>query len=91
MSSNGMDLLRMLEPTVRPTGAGPTSRRGGGVPPIEDRDFEQMLEDVQSAAEVGGEEAKEPPTADPLAPLTGPGTIECASLRTLIAGLQDAA
>lgn len=89
MGSNAVDLLRMLEPAVRPTSAGRVGASTDGRLPIELRSFDELLNQAQSAAEVGGAAeagAVEPPTkADPLASLSGPGSIESASLLGLMA------
>lgn len=84
MSTNSVNLLRMLEPAVRPVDVGPSS--AAQRLPIEERSFESLLMDARSAAEVGGEVvAAEPPKVSPLSPLSGLDAIESASLRNLIA------
>ncbi len=89
MAANGVDLLRMLEPAVRPVGAGGPS--GPKRLPIEDRSFESLLVDARSAGESGGgTEAAEPQKLDPLESLSGLGAIESASLRNLIASRAPA-
>ena len=83
MSTNSLDLLRMLEPAVRPVGAGASSAQRL---PIEEQSFESLLMDARSATEVGGEVvAAEPPKVNPLSPLASLDAIESASLRDLIA------
>ncbi len=80
--SSSLDLLRMLEPAVRPVDGGGAS---SGRLPVEDQSFESLLMDARSAAEVGGEDkAAELPKVDPLSPLASLDAIESASLRDLI-------
>lgn len=81
------DLLRMLEPAVRPGGLTasprPTSR------PIEDKDFESLLAEATAGRTA---ESQPPPQdqpargPDPLRSLAGTDRIENASLRQLVAG-----
>jgi hypothetical protein len=81
------DLLRMLEPVVRPGGLPQASR--AKAPPIEGRDFESLL--AEAAAERTAEPDETDATSrsaakspDPLQGLTGVDRIENATLRALI-------
>ncbi len=87
------DLLRMLEPVVRPGGLPNTTRRVAQ--PIEGQDFESLL------AEAAAEQKAEPQTTaasertavkgpDPLQGLTGVDRIENAALRRIIGGATSA-
>lgn len=81
------DLLRMLEPVVRPAGVhGHASR---GTPPIEGRDFESLLAEAAAGRKAEADEtdrsaspAAKPP--DPLQSLSGVDHIDNASLRAMI-------
>ena len=92
MSSNSLDLLRMLEPAVRPVGTPGVGRVASGKAPLEAQSFDSLLAAAQTAApdapaaDVLPEHA---PKSDALAPLSGLGAIESASLRELIAGRKS--
>jgi hypothetical protein len=90
----GVDLLRLLEPAVRPGGLPGVAK--APVPPIEERSFEALLEEArQDPASAEGQapaadESTAPsvPKAMPLAPLGQIDRIENRSLRDLIGGKQ---
>ena len=75
-------LLRMLEPAVRP-GNLPAPAR---VPtlPVEQRDFESLLQEAAAAGEAGAAESVTEVAAGPLAALADVGRIENPSLRELL-------
>lgn len=86
--ASGSDLLRMLEPAVRPVST-PESG-GGGKPrhvPIEQQSFEALLAEAQGmggdAPEAGPEAERK--SAGPLGPLARVDAIENVSLRAMIA------
>jgi hypothetical protein len=92
-----IDLLKMLEPSVRPAGAGGPSK-AAGKPPLEAQSFESLLEAAQGLPD--GDEADstaagvtdaKPKKCNPLGSLGGMDRIENESLRQLIAGAGDAA
>ncbi len=86
--SHEAQLLRMLEPAVRP-GNLPAPTRPA-TPPVEQRDFETLLQ--EATAQVSGTNDEGAPDAgrtpkdspDPLAPLGTLGRIENQSLRQLL-------
>ena len=89
--ASGLDLLRMLEPAVRPIGT--PARPVQPTAPIEQRPFDQLLAEAQRtqgdpAADIDN---VEPPSASPLAALSGVSHIENGSLRTVLqsAGLLN--
>lgn len=89
-----VDLLRLLEPTVRPGNTPAVSR--APIAPFEQRSFESLLDEAQRqpaesanrAAEPGNVEAVQPPEAvaqpSVLQRLTGPAAVENATLRQLL-------
>ena len=88
MASSG-DLLRMLEPVVRPV-ATPGSRSVAQVP-LEERSFESLLADEQQRAMEGLQDPGDPDAAanaakpvDPLGALGAMDAIENASLLSLM-------
>ena len=89
--SNAIELLRMLEPAVRPGGIPGPARTGSE--PIESRSFDSLLEEAKAAATSGEslEKANTPPTADPLKSLAGVDLIDNAALLRLIGSRNDAA
>ena len=79
--SEGADLLRMLEPAVRPVGSGATAARPSQAP-FEGKSFETLLQEVQTAADSDDQaHAPRPHVIDSLAQI---GAVENASLRNLI-------
>lgn len=87
MADSGQ-LLRMLEPAVRPV---PAPEGGGASPgraPIEQQSFEALLAEATAATEPGGDDAASasdrPARGNLLGPLSQVGAIENASLRALI-------
>lgn len=92
--SNNADLLRLLEPTVRPI-AQPTASPRVGNSPFEQQDFDSLLSSFQDpdfnpAPETGvATETQAPPQpgkhAGPLAELADIGRIENSTLRNLLA------
>ncbi len=87
--SNGIHLLRMLEPAVRPDGVEQRAV-GAGAPsvPIEARSFDLMLRDAASAdaaTQVSDDEAQQPAGAGPLRPLAQVDRVENETLRQLMA------
>lgn len=91
--SGGADLLRMLEPAVRPAKATPCAAAPRQpVAPIEARSFDSLLQEarqmnVDEADNIdaaGG--AKAPVQAGPLGVLVGVDAIENDALRRLLAG-----
>lgn len=92
-----LDLLKMLEPAVRPVGPAPTRSGGAGTPPLEARSFGSLLEEAQSAAEPGSPsevEGKAEPKGrkcDPLASLGGLDRIENESLLRIVNGSANGA
>ncbi len=100
--SNAVDLLRLLEPAVRPGAAGVSRPQGGGSAPLEDQSFDQLLSAYkeQSGTPRGetvtpeaAAEAVDKPTAeaDVLAPLSGLTVVENPSLRALMAARAQGA
>lgn len=86
------DLLRMLEPAVRPGGL--TASQRPTTRPIEDKDFESLLAEAraQPAAEAEPQTLDQPARGhDPLRSLAGTDRIENASLRQLVADAAFAA
>lgn len=87
MGSSSADLLRMLEPLVRP---GNLAGRAPASPPpqepIETRSFESLLFEAQQMAvgDAGPDEQGPARCDDALAPLAQVDAIENASLRTLV-------
>ena len=85
-----LDLLKMLEPAVRPVGPAPT--RSAGTAPLETRSFESLLEEAQAAAApetAQGVDASAEPKGkkvDPLAALGGLDRIENESLLRIVNG-----
>jgi hypothetical protein len=92
--SQGVDLLRLLEPAVRPGGLPGAAK--APTPPMEQRDFEALLAEAQQdqagaaseapASDDGGAAHAAAPKAAPLAPLGQIDRIENRSLRALIGG-----
>jgi len=90
----GVDLLRLLEPAVRPGGLPGAAK--APTPPLEQRDFEALLAEARqdpgpaaAAAPAADDAAAAPaatPKAAPLAPLGQIDRIENRSLRALIGG-----
>lgn len=73
-----LDLLRMLEPTLRPDGVSGVARAASQ--PIESRSFEALLDEAQSAASQSGDAARDAgasgsETAEPVA-RRGPNLID---------------
>ena len=93
MSTDPVNLLKMLEPAVRPGGAAPTATRGAAPVPFEARSFEQLLQEAKPADTPAPASAPGPgphnnappvPPAPPNHPLRGLADIsriENASLR----------
>ena len=90
--SNSLDLLRMLEPPVRPGQSGGPARSTQRLP-IEQQSFDALLREVQSDSGEGellSAEADESaggagkPSANVLSPLSDLDAISNASLRELI-------
>lgn len=86
-----IDLLRLLEPTVRPGNVPGVSR--GPVAPFEFRSFESLLDEAQrqpaesASSEVQSVQSAEtaPPQQSMLQRLAGPGAVQNAALRDLLA------
>jgi len=88
VASSPLELLRMLEPVVRPGSPGSSSREP--VPPIEARNFEALLKDVRvDDAPVDKNENVEQGHTDLLALLGGVDRVANSGLRGLIAGEQN--
>jgi hypothetical protein len=92
---SGVDLLRMLEPAVRPVGPGGSSEASGRVP-LEAQDFDALLAEAGRAGTVGesaephaGNDPASKPDRDPLSPLAALGSIGNASLRAMIAAGRE--
>lgn len=82
MSSNSVNLLRMLEPAVRPVQGGAASPARS---PVEDQSFEALLAEARGGAgEAGIDAAEKPRGGDVLTPLAGISNIENASLRAMV-------
>ena len=89
--ANGVELLRRLEPAVRPDGL--SAPRRPVAAPIEQRSFDSVLEEAQDMAgrmDAPGEARVEPGDAgterpSPLPPLGRLDRVENAALRELIA------
>lgn len=83
--SNSGDLLRMLEPAVRPV-----ATPGNGATPrptaFESQSFEQLLDTAQQTQEPvnPATEPNEPPASDPLASLSRIDAVNNASLRRIL-------
>lgn len=92
--SNSLELLRMLEPAVRPGQSGSAPASESHRQPIEQRSFESLLQDVQTLAQQGEPMlSAEPDEAaggagksqvNLLSPLSDLDAISNASLRELI-------
>jgi hypothetical protein len=88
--SNSADLLRMLEPVVRPVGA-PAPGRSTQRLPLEEKSFEALLAEAQQQDTIGDadeqgvdeSEARRPKT-NLLSPLSALDAIDNASLRALV-------
>lgn len=86
-----VDLLRMLEPAVRPTGPAPS--RTADTLPLEARSFESLLEEARSAAEpeptseTRATDQTKATKSDPLAALGGLDRIENESLLRMVNGI----
>ncbi len=86
-----VDLLRMLEPTVRPTGQAPS--RTAETLPLEARSFESLLEEARSAtepepiSEVQATDQTKATKSNPLAALGGLDRIENESLLRMVNGI----
>ena len=88
------DLLRLLEPVVRPGGV--PGRTRPPTRPIEDRSFEDLLAEARGPSAAAGAEAGSPGPgedgpgeaahAGPMARLSDVGRIENAVLRGLVGG-----
>ena len=98
----GADLLRLLEPAVRPVSAPEGGRRATGNAPFEHQDFDDLLASARQGfdAEPFNDDLDDPsPSAEakspagPLAELAAFSRIENPSLRNLLAaaGHPDAA
>lgn len=85
MSESG-DLLRMLEPAVRPVGPAGASAIRQSAAPFEGKSFETLLQEAQA----GAEEPTSPTSPRPnlLQPLSQIDAVENASLRSLIDGAR---
>lgn len=98
--SNSLDLLRMLEPVVRPGAPGASHGHAAGRLPIEQRSFDALLQEVQMdtapapgltqthelSAEPGGiAGGAGKPEINLLSPLSDHDAIGNASLRDLLA------
>ena len=91
---NGVDLLKMLEPTVRPGGLQGPTKAGGAQGPIETRSFESLLNEATGGDSqdtgTGNDGAVQGVTgskkADPLQALSQLGQIENPALRRLMGG-----
>lgn len=96
--TSGADLLRMLEPAVRPVGAPAPSTRPAA--PLEEQSFESLLAEVRQlgtsdgSAQQGVDAAADGaalqdeaarPKANLLGPLSATDAIDNASLRSLVA------
>ena len=89
--SNAAELLRMLEPTVRPDGIAGAGRAAQTPPPIEAQSFDAVLRQAQAMADdqepvsdVPGEDASTEQSLR-FARLSGIDRIDNAALRGLIA------
>ena len=86
--TNGADLLRMLEPAVRPVSVPGAPPARPGAAPVEQRGFESLLSDAAASGGSGGSGAPAAAAAPPPAarhPLAGIDRIENGALRQLIA------
>jgi hypothetical protein len=81
--TSSADLLRMLEPAVRPVSAPGAASARAGAAPLEQRSFESLLAAAAAPGSAGSAAAA--PRATPLAPLAGIDHIENGSLRSLVA------
>ena len=84
-----IDLLRMLEPAVRPGAVPGMAQPAAREQPIEERSFDSLLEEarslnVSSAPEPEAHTPAGTKKAGPLAELAGLDRIENAALRTLL-------
>ena len=88
--NTGVELLRMLEPAVRPGGL-PGPQRTGQTP-IETRSFESLLEEARSATTPVGDEETTGKKAvnDPLRALSRVDLIDNAALLRIIGGRTSA-
>jgi len=80
------DLLRLLEPAVRPATGGVSGRSGRA--PFESRSFEQLLAEASQSETEGGSEpgASAGTKRDPTSRLAEMGSIENAGVRALLSG-----
>ncbi len=88
--ADGAQLLKMLEPAVRPV-APPQAPSSTGRQPFEARSFEDLLGELRDGpgseagtTPVAPGEATRPERVNALSALTGPAAIENASLRRLM-------
>ncbi len=92
MSGNAMELLRLLEPAVRPAGL-PAPSQARAKLPLEQQDFQTLLANVQQRDSAVGTTAEAPAVAEPAQTagvnstrlLAGFDLIDNASLRQLVA------
>ena len=84
--ASGIDLLRLLEPAVRPDGL--QGSRCAPKEPFESRSFESLLEEAQSQAQVQARSAEsatnKTKAIDPLGPLARVDGIDNAALLKII-------
>ncbi len=88
--SDAAQLLRMLEPAVRPAGVGAPSL-SKSTPPIEQRSFDALLTEAKQADAAAGEDTAQRAGqgSAPLNDLVGVESIENDSLRALLARGSD--
>lgn len=91
MSTDPTQLLRMLEPAVRPGGTSQVAPDRASPAPFEDRPFDQLLQEAQKQATQEDEAGSSRPTTSPLVELADITRIENASLRQQLETARNAA
>jgi hypothetical protein len=87
--SRGVDLLKLLEPAVRPVLPAAGTTRSQGRAPFEQQDFAELMNFMnETPPEEAAAAAPPPKSADPLAELADLGRIENAGLRQMLADAQ---
>ncbi len=90
MSTDPTQLLRMLEPAVRPGGASQVAPDRADPAPFESRPFDQLLQEAQKQTASPDDTDAEHPATRPLADLADITRIENASLRRQLESARHA-